>query len=114
MTGVQTCALPILTFNRILALIGRLQDDDYFSIDLSVEERRSKFGAIPVPTFVQFCAEDECFFDKTAYTDLIQSFEAVSPQIKVLATLDGANHAISPPEAQEIFVSRAAEIVKSL
>jgi pimeloyl-ACP methyl ester carboxylesterase len=103
-----------MTFNRILALIGRLEDDDYFSIDLSVEERQSKFGAITIPTFVQFCADDEYFPDKAAYADLSGSFEAVSSQIKVLSLLSGADHAISSPEAQEIFVSRVVEIVQSL
>ena len=83
---------PMSAF-RAGALLQRLGDDDYFSTDLSVEERRSKLETFPVPLLAVLSECDEYFPMKERMPSYGESLkEAWGAQVVVLKQAD---HGIS-------------------
>lgn len=79
---------PISAF-RAGALLQRLGDDDYFSTDLSVDERRSKLAAFPVPLLAMLSECDEYFPMKERLPSYGESLkEAWGAQVVVLKQAD--------------------------
>lgn len=96
------CNAPITAY-RLYSLLAPLGDDDFFSLDLNASERRDKFGVVPVPVAVAFSAMDEYFSDPSNYDALGKSFKGACEMIDILKVIPNADHAISQPEAQQVF-----------
>lgn len=96
------CNAPMTAY-RLYSLLAPLGDDDFFSLDLNVSERRNKFGTIPVPVTVAFSAMDEYFSDSSKYEALGRSFKEACEMIDILKVIPNADHAISQPDAQQFF-----------
>lgn len=89
---------------RLRSLLARLGDDDYFSLDLSVEERDQRLSGINVPVKMIISAQDEYYPPGTTVADLCQHYSQYRWPVSEVEVLPGANHAISDPKDQEQFL----------
>lgn len=96
---------PPMSAYRILALNGRLGDDDFFSTDLTHQERLTKLKSVPIPILNIFSGNDEYFPCKEKMDGFLKSMELTWSKIERTVVLEGANHGITDTESQEIFFS---------
>lgn len=89
-------------------------DDDFFSADLTDEERKRKFAGIKAPTYVVFGDLDETVPDKTVYKSQSQSFCQASPLIKVMPIIPCADHSLNSIKATEFFFQLIITVLKDL
>lgn len=94
---------PPLSAYRIRALYERLGDDDFFSTDLTIEERHGKLKTFPIPTVIVFSGNDEYFPYKNKLNEFLMNTQQAWPEIEDIALLDKADHGITNTDWQDIF-----------
>ncbi|PJF17113.1 hypothetical protein PSACC_03062 [Paramicrosporidium saccamoebae] len=110
--GEVTFGAPMTAY-RMRSLLARLGDDDYFSMDLSVEEKRQKFSRVSVPIYIVLSAEDEYVVCKEKYLTCEQSYKDSCEMIKEVLMIPDADHALSQPQAQEHLCSLVTRILQN-
>jgi hypothetical protein len=82
-----------MSAGRIKSIYAKNGDDDFFSTDQTVAERKSKASNLGVPLLALFNGKDEYFpFDEDALKDLIASMEDAWPEIEQAVIIDDADH----------------------
>jgi len=106
--------VPITAY-RLCSLLDRLGDDDFFSFDMTIEERKKAFGTLPpsVSIYPVFGEKDEATIDNTSMIPTLgEAFKQSSPQIQKWFMIKNANHSISDPHACKEFIDIVCKIVK--
>lgn len=104
---------PPMTASRIKALYERGGEDDFFSTDLSLEERRAKLPFSHIPLMVIFSEDDEFFPYQGKRAQLLDDMKKAWPQIVETKLLIGADHGISHPAAQQEFFDSIMSFIRT-
>lgn len=104
---------PPITASRIKALYERGGEDDFFSTDLSLVERRTKLPFSHIPLMVVFSEEDEYFPYQGKRTQFLKDLEEAWPQIVDTKLLMGADHGLCHPAAQQEFFNAIMSFIRN-
>lgn len=78
--------------HHVIYCLSARGDDDFFSTDMSVEERRSKAPKLHIPIALVFGGSDEYFPYPDRLPDLIASMREAWPEIFLAEIIEGADH----------------------
>ena len=105
-----------ITAYRFLSLVGRLNDDDMFSVDLTEEELKPILSPVKVPILVCFSEQDEAVLDRLAQkafaVKMISILKESSPRVE--CRYFPGDHGLSKVEYYEPFMSCVCEFLSSL
>lgn len=110
-SAVHPTYRPQITAYRIKALYERLGDDDFFSTDITLEERRAKLGHIPIPLHIIFSSKDEYFPHKNRLEPFLQSMREAWPEIKSCQVV-AADHGLVHEGDQLALIERLLDIIR--
>lgn len=104
-----------MTAGRIRSMLDEDGDEEYFSVQTSIDRRKAKFAGIPIPTYIALCEDDEYVPNRVeTYGSLIDSYKQCSDKVKLLDIIPNADHGINNDTAQEYFVLMVKEVLSTV
>lgn len=89
-------------------------EDDFFSTDMTVEERSKKCENNPCPLLVVCSEKDEYFPYQSRLADFLSSMKQAWPCVHKTVIIEGADHGISDLISQEQFFGVVREFISHL
>lgn len=89
-------------------------DDDLFSFDLSLEERKAKLAGISVPVHIIFSGADETVPDHSGIEGFLESVRNASPMVRSSLIIPDAAHAVANPKGISALVKEVCRIIQQV
>ena len=103
-----------ITAERCHSLMGRLTDDDMFSVDLTEEELRPILSPVKVPILVAFSEQDQYVPDKEKQKEFAERMDRVlrgSSAASVTVRYFTGDHGLTEPRFYEPFVDSVCKFL---
>jgi alpha-beta hydrolase superfamily lysophospholipase len=113
------CGAPITAY-RLRSLLTPGGDDDYFSLDMSAQDRQERFRGVTshgTPLFVQWSGKEEYMGIQGTelqawYNAMGEAVQQACDTASIWPVLLSADHAISDSASQEVFIERVMSVLK--
>ncbi|ORX89052.1 DUF1749-domain-containing protein [Basidiobolus meristosporus CBS 931.73] len=99
---------------RFHSLAAHGGDDDMFSSDLSELELAQIYTAVATPISIALSGKDEYMDDGIDKASLLAKIQSACPKLAMTTILDGADHAVSQPQAQQEFMRFVGRFIDHL
>ncbi|CAO3615380.1 unnamed protein product [Cunninghamella blakesleeana] len=103
-----------ITAYRFYSLGAYRGHDDVFSTDLSDDDLRDLYENLQRPMMLLHGEDDECYGSSVPKLDILKRIQSFCPTVLKIAVIDKADHSISHPLSQTIFIDLVIEFISSL
>ncbi|KAI9307869.1 hypothetical protein BJ944DRAFT_196870 [Cunninghamella echinulata] len=103
-----------ITANRFYSLGAYRGQDDVFSTDLSDEDLKELYKDLNQPMMLLHGEDDECYGSAVPKIDILKRIQAFCPSILKIGIISKADHSISLPPSQTIFIDMIVDFITLL